>query len=325
MIKISNINVGDVIFKWKINKVITNCNNSLVLEVILDSISPEKLINIFNYKTVWIMKIRDDVNEGLIFVKYKLYDCIYALQIPLEQEYFNGSFELLNNMNSYNTYTWYITEKYDEDIGKNYKYAKNNWKDLLVSVINFLKYIHQQKIIHGDIKARNILYKPDAEIMFKICDYESLAPPRNDEICKEEGYNGFYYYSLGCEKDKPYFSYRMDLEAFGNILWAILVSTEKEEFLFDWQLMAFDLYKKKIKNKGDLYYNNYNYMDALKKNTVNKLMLNIIQKYFKIISVIDWKSTEPPDSTIYDQLLELQNYNENGDIDIDIYDDSDDA
>jgi hypothetical protein len=48
MIKITNINVGDVIFKWKIDKVITNCNNSLVLEVILDSISPEKLINIFN-------------------------------------------------------------------------------------------------------------------------------------------------------------------------------------------------------------------------------------------------------------------------------------
>jgi serine/threonine protein kinase len=323
MIKITDINVGDVIFKWRINK-ITNYNNSLVLEVILDSISPEKLITVFNYKTVWIMKIRDDVNEGLIYLKYKLNDCIFALDIPQEQEYFNSTFELLNNTNSYNTFTWYVTEKYDEDIGKNYKFAKNNWKDLLGSVIQFLKYIHQQKIIHGDIKARNILYKPDAEIIFKVCDYESLQTPRNDEICKDEGYNGFYYYSLGCNRDQPYFSYRMDLEAFGYILWAVLLSTEKAEYLFDWQVMAFDLYKKKVKNNSDLYYNYYNHLDVLKKNTSNQLMLYIIQKYFKIISIIDWKSIEPPDNSIYDKLLELQNYNENNDSDINIYDDSED-
>ena len=310
MIKLTNINVGGVIFKWKINKIITNYNNSLVLEVILESISPEKLINVFNYRTIWIMKIRDDVNEGLIYLKYKLNDCIYALDIPKEKEYFNGSFELLNNINSYSTLTWYITEKYDEDIGKNYIFTKSKWKDLLVSVIQFLKYLHQQKIIHGDLKAKNILYKPHAEIIFKVCDYESLQTPRNDEICKDEGYNGFYYYSLGCDKSQPYFSYRMDLEAFGHILWAVLLSTEKAEYLFEWQVMAYDLYKKKVKNKTDLYYNYYNYMDQIKKKSYNQLMINIIEKYFKIISVIDWKSIEPPDNSIYDELIELQNYND---------------
>jgi serine/threonine protein kinase len=298
------LNIGDTISNWQINKIISNYNNSIILEVVLTSISPDKLINIFDYKTIWIMKIRDDIDEGRIYLNCKLIDCKYALKIPNDSEYFYGNFKLENYK-----YTWSITEKYDEDIGKNYIFAKNNWTSLLTSVIEFLRFIHQKKIIHGDLKARNILYKSNADIMFKVCDYESLSYPKMDEICNIAGYNGFYYYAIGCNKDESYFSYRMDLEAFGYILWAILLSTKKEEYLFEWQSIAMDLYKKKIKNdSNDMYTKYYIYLDNLKKASYNNLMLNIIEKYFKIISIISWRAFEPPDNSIYDQLIELKNY-----------------
>jgi len=304
-------NIGDTIAYWKINKIITNQNNSLVLEVALESISPEELINVFNYRTIWTMKIRNDVDEGEIYSYYKLSECPFALDSPKEKEYFSGNIKIINNKGYYETHIWYVTEKYDEDISKNYIFAKQNWKHLLISVIEFLRFVHVKKIIHGDIKAKNILYKSNSDILFKVCDYESLASPYDTQICMRAGYDGFYYYGIGCMRNEPIFSYRMDLEAFGYILWAVLLSTEKLEYTFDWQDYAFDLYKKKIRNdNNNIYETKYTYLDNLKKIAHTTLMLKIIDKYFKIISTIKWNSEDPPDNKIYDQLIELTDFTE---------------
>jgi hypothetical protein len=37
-------------------------------------------------------------------------------------------------------------------------------------------------------------------------------------------------------------------------------------------------------------------------------MIDIINKYYEIISTIDWKSNDPPDNNIYDELINLQNF-----------------
>jgi hypothetical protein len=101
----------------------------------------------------------------------------------------------------------------------------------------------------------------------------------------------------------------MDLEAFGYILWAIFLSSDVDEYIFDWQEAAFDLYRKKIKNNSsDVYTNYYKYLDDIKKKSCSSKIFPIIDKYFQIISVIDWKSTNPPDDCIYDQILDLKNW-----------------
>jgi serine/threonine protein kinase len=305
---LNNFSIGDRIHTWRIMDIIYNHNQTLILNVVLDGISPDKLVKMLNYKTEWIMKIRSDLDESEYYLKNELDKCKYALDIPNEDIFFKGKFKIINEHNKYTTYYWSTYEKYTEDIGKNYIYAKKRWKELLTCVIEFLRYIHKKKIIHGDLKARNILYENGSNI-FKVCDYESLMSPNVVDICNKSCYNGFYYYSLGCQKDESYYSYRMDLEAFGYILWAIFLSSDVDEYIFDWQEAAFDLYKKKIKNNSsDVYTNYYKYLDDIKKKSCSSKIFPIIDKYFQIISVIDWKSTDPPDDCIYDQILELKNW-----------------
>jgi serine/threonine protein kinase len=306
MIKIDNLNSGIKINNWSVIKIIDQFYDSIIIEVLLDSVDPVDLVNNYNLKTIWIMKIRkyNDISEGEYYFKYELNKCIYALQSPKNELSSYGKLELVNDR-----CTWSITEKYDEDISKNYIFAKNNWIHLLISVIEFLRYIHREKkVVHGDLKAKNILYKTDSEILFKVCDYESLTPPNITDICKKAGYIGYYYYSIGCAKNESFFSYRMDLEAFGLILWAVLISKSKEEFVFDWQKMCHKLYKKKIIDTLIDINSNYALIDNLKKMTYMYNMIDIIDKYYEIISTVDWKSNEPPDNNIYDELISLQNF-----------------
>jgi len=306
MIKIYNLNSGIKINNWSVIKVLEQLYDSIIIEVLLDSVDPIDLVNNFNLKTIWIMKIRkySDICEGEYYFKYELDKCIYALQSPKNELSAYGKLELLNER-----CTWSITEKYDEDISKNFIFAKNNWIHLLVSVIEFLRYIHREKkVVHGDIKAKNILYKIDSEILFKICDYESLTHPNNDDICKKSGYIGYYYYSIGCEKNESFFSYRMDLEAFGLILWTVLISKTKDEYIFDWQKMCHKLYNQKIITDMNVTNSNYILIDNLKKMAQMYNMIEIIEKYYEIISVVNWKSNEPPDNNIYDELINLQNF-----------------
>jgi len=305
---LNNFNIGDMIHSWRIMDIIYNHNQTLILNVVLDGISPDKLVNMLNYNTEWIMKIRSDLDESEYYLKNELNKCKYALDIPKDDIFFKGKFKIINEHNKYTTYYWSTYEKYTEDIGKNYIYVRKRWKELLTCVIEFLRFIHKKNIVHGDLKAKNILYENGSNI-FKVCDYESLMSPNVNDICNKSGYNGFYYYSLGCKKDESYYSYRMDLEAFGNILWAIFLSSNIDEYIFDWQEAAFDLYKKKIENNSsDVYTNYYKYLDDIKRKSCSVKIFPIINKYFEIISVIDWKSTDPPDDCIYDQLLDLKNW-----------------
>ena len=305
---LNNFSIGDMIHSWRIMDIIYNHNQTLILNVVLDGISPDKLVNMLNYNTEWIMKIRSDLDESEYYLKNELNKCKYALDIPKDDIFFKGKFKIINEHNKYTTYYWSTYEKYTEDIGKNYIYVRKRWKELLTCVIEFLRFIHKKNIVHGDLKAKNILYENGSNI-FKVCDYESLMSPNVNDICNKSGYNGFYHYSLGCKKDESYYSYRMDLEAFGNILWAIFLSSNIDEYIFDWQEAAFDLYKKKIENNSsDVYTNYYKYLDDIKRKSCSVKIFPIINKYFEIISVVDWKSTDPPDDCIYDQILDLKNW-----------------
>jgi serine/threonine protein kinase len=279
------IYIGYIIGLWKIKNIISSVRDTYILLV-------EPINNNYENTIEWIMKYRYDsvIDEYSIYIKYNLDKCEYALKIPSDN---------MNTHDRYNFNSWYIIESYDSDIGDDINFAYENIDKLVICVINFLKYIHCNKnIIHGDIKLKNILYKKKSNILFKVCDYESLAKPELDSICKKDK-DGSYYYYLGCDPNESYLSFRMDLEAFGTILWHITNKINKNDKM-NWQKKALEYYdlKNKISSEG------YQHLEILK----NESILNqdeIIKTYFKIISKISWKEVNKPDENVYDEIIEL--------------------
>ena len=199
----------------------------------------------------------------------------------------------------YGNYDWYVIELYTDDIGKNIKFVKDNFSKLLISMCNFLKFLHRERcLVHGDIKLQNVLFKEDANILFKICDYETIKKPNLSTICREAGYDGYYYYSLGCYPDKSYNTYRMDLEAFGIILWSVMSSEDGVKKKLEFQQKSWSYYENKIKD------DKYEHLDILKEKDKEN-MPEIIKKYFEIISFVDWELQIPPNISVYNKINNL--------------------
>ena len=287
-----NFSVGDIIGQWKITKSITGHNGAYIYEV-CTTITDYDIISTKLYgKSIWVMKLKDIQfeDESKIITKYNLSSCPYTLVTPNDETLFSGR---------YNKHDWYIIELYTSDILRNIKFAKDNFSDLLISICNFLKFLHRERcVVHGDIKLQNVLYKEDVNILFKVCDYETVKKPDLSTICREAGYDGYYYYSLGCHPDKSYNSYRMDLEGFGIILWSVMSRQDDVKTKLEFQQKSWYYYENKIRE--DKYEN----LDILKEKDKEN-MPEIIKKYFEIISVVDWELQIPPNISVYNKINNL--------------------
>jgi serine/threonine protein kinase len=287
-----NFSVGDTIGQWKIIKFISGHNGAYIYEVCTTITDYDDIIKKLYGKSLWAIKLKDIRfdDESQTIIKHTLSNNAYILNIPNEETLFRGR---------YGNYDWYVIELYTDDIGKNMKFAKDNFSRLLMSMCNFLKFLHRERcLIHGDIKLQNVLFKEDANILFKICDYETIKKPDLSTICREAGYDGYYYYSLGCHPDKSYNTYRMDLEAFGIILWSVMSSQDDVKIKFAFQQKSWSYYENK--NKNDHYYD----LDILKEKDKEN-MPEIIKKYFEIISFVDWELQIPPNIGVYNKINNL--------------------
>jgi serine/threonine protein kinase len=287
-----NFSVGDTIGQWKITKFISGHNGAYIYEV-CTTITEYDIINTKLYgKLIWVIKLKDIQfeDESKVIIKYNLSSCPYTLVTPNDETLFSGR---------YNKHDWYIIELYTSDILRNIKFAKDNFSDLLISICNFLKFLHRERcVVHGDIKLQNVLYKEDVNILFKVCDYETVKKPDLSTICREAGYDGYYYYSLGCHPDKSYNSYRMDLEGFGIILWSVMSRQDDVKTKLEFQQKSWYYYENKIRE--DKYEN----LDILKEKDKEN-MPEIIKKYFEIISVVDWELQIPPNISVYNKINNL--------------------
>ena len=287
-----NLSVGDIIGQWKITKFISGHNGGYIYEV-CTTITDYNIIGKKLYgRSLWAMKLKDIRfdDEGQIIIKHNLFNCEYILNIPNDEILFNGR---------YGNYDWYVIELYTDDIGKNIKFVKDNFSKLLISMCNFLKFLHRERcLVHGDIKLQNVLFKEGANILFKICDYETIKKPNLSTICREAGYDGYYYYSLGCYPDKSYNTYRMDLEAFGIILWSVMSSEDGVKKKLEFQQKSWSYYENKIKD------DKYEHLDILKEKDKEN-MPEIIKKYFEIISFVDWELQIPPNISVYNKINNL--------------------
>lgn len=282
-----NVNKGDIYGPWKIKNIINYAHDTVIAEVELlyydINIIKDKLHNI----NEWVIKIRENTyyaSEDSKILKYKINECQNSIKIPNDEEYFHGSD---------NNYNWFAMDKHKSTIN-----CVNNidYKLLTKCVISFLKDLHcKKKLIHGDIKIINILQDDDN---FVVCDFESVNPVSNIEICNFIDYSHYYYYGLGCEYKKPFYSYRMDLQAFGFILGNIL---SKKRYKF--QIISDYYYEKKSRKNVNEY---------LEYNKIHDNYPDLVKEYFKLISEIDWFNTNPPNEEIYDNIIELvNNYEKN--------------
>lgn len=302
------VKVGDIIGIWKINKILCmNDNFVIICDVSTYKIDVNELLNKLNGVSNWIMKLRlyeKKYSEVDIIKKINFKDVPNSVIADIDSEYMFGF---------YDKYEWYIIEKCDGDLNKYIKIATEKWDILLENVCSFLKYLHRvKKVIHGDLKEKNILYNSELD-KFKVCDYESCKKQVLDISCNKiietikDGlpiYNrvdsdGYYFYYLGANLNESYMSYKMDLLSFGFILWNIYSYKTTKRSLFKWQLRAIELYE----SNEQIY--RYDELEKLKS---EEEMPDIIKEYFKIVDTIDPLSIEPPDKNIYDRIFDLKKY-----------------
>ena len=261
-----------------------NQNNLLTSEIILDL-----------DKNDWIMKMSSNgtsEDEIDIINQLKFEECPFSIKFPKLNYYKYGRT---------GKYSWLVMEKYEGVMRNDFNYCKSQIKNLSFQIISFLEWLHVAKDkVHGDIKIDNIVFKKENN-SFRLIDFESISE-RSGNLCFESLPNGYYYYGLGCEYDKPPFSFRMDLQAFGYILWDLLLDTNFKDFY--WQKKTFEYYRKNKKQ---------NFFHLLEKEkTQNMLEVEkpeIIKKYFSIIENYSWfeEKAIPEIYTNLKELLDVEN------------------
>jgi serine/threonine protein kinase len=277
---------------WVLTKNTYNRNGTLIYDI---SYNPNRILTLAVMteldKNEWIMKLSNDgrcKDEIAIIKELKLDECEFSIKFPKFDYYKTGKLD---------SYDWYVIEKYDGVIRNDLKYCSSQLKNIGYQLISFLEWLHVSKgKVHGDLKTDNIVFRKK-DNTFRIIDFESVSDPSNN-LCFESLPNGYYYYGLGCDYDKPPFSFRMDLQSLGYLLWNL--SLHSFDFNgFYWQKQTFGLYE-----KGKVV----NYFSALE---IEKSHSNletekpkIIEKYFSIIEDSSWFDKKA-NTNVYAKLKEL--------------------
>jgi len=241
----------------------------------------------------WIMKIKCiSFYEEISGIEKYLTGCENAVSIPKNITW--------HGIDEDRQFRWYVMQQYDGDISKKCLFTKKYIQIFLKDVVNFLKHIHLQGAVHGDIKMKNILYTENF-VKFYVCDYEFLSAVANNRKNNEKylNYIDYYYSYLGIPSGKPKFSYKADLTAFGYILWSIFISEKDTDTQFKWQQRAINLYN--LKEESD-------YLSEIDKERDNacKEMPVAIRKYFTFLEKLSWANETPPEGIFYDELGELR-------------------
>ena len=256
-------------------------------DVIITTVVNKKL------KGNWIMKLKCiSYFEEISAIKKYLTCCENAVSIPKNC--------IWHGVDTERKFRWYVMQQYDGDISKKSLFTKSHIQIFLKDIITFLKHIHSQGAVHGDLKLKNILYTAEP-VKFFVCDYEFLKSVEDNrkESSDFESYVNYYYSYLGIPKGKPKFGYRSDLTIFGYILLSIIVS-EKETFTqFKWQKQAIDFYN--IKEKEDYLFS----IDIQREIACNEMPAGIM-KYFTYLEKISWTNETPPATEFYDELAEMR-------------------
>lgn len=262
-----DISIGASIGPWIIISIINKEKDRLIAVV-------KQIGDVDEY----VMKISESNKEYMRIPKYNLSQ--YGVKLYKNESEAYGK---------YGSYYWFVMEKYTANCSIGNTFGLDICK-FIEDVIKFLKYLHREhRVIHGDIKLPNILYK---EGTYSVADYELIKEPDNDNICDESDFDNYYFYSYGAKYGMPVFSYRYDLQAVGYMLMVI----DNNYKLLPFQKKAHYYYRHRV------FDNYFDELNALK----NEYELpEKIKAYFKLIRRVDWFSLEPPTEDIYDEIITL--------------------
>jgi hypothetical protein len=276
------MNENEVNYKigsWTLTDMIYNNDKTIIYEVVIDemdmNISKEDIKELTSKR--WILKgSKVDSLEIEIIDKLKLNESDLIPCMPTNPYYRYG---YKNKCGKYNIQSWMTMEKYDTTINKQLSYCYYNVFNLALYLINFIEWLHiEKKSIYGDMKFENIVVNL-TENKFSVIDFESIDKPL-DIVCCDNLPDGYYYYALGCEYDKEYYSYRMDLQAIGYILCYVLENTDRET---EWVDRAYKYYNRRTTKRYFFRLNNM-------RDEHNKSIPRIIKYYFDIISSLEWNA-----------------------------------
>lgn len=279
---------------WEIEKTIysvVDCSIIIVKPIITPELSKTDIEDLHSKK--WVVKIisnkRFRQNElGRINI-YEIYNSNHSVKFPKNENYRSGR---------YDKWSWYVIEYLPDYINSCTELIKKNLGKFVSDIINFLEWLHTEKnTIHGDMKGANIICDI-SENIYRLVDFEHLD--NIDEVLGINNLpNGYYYFAFGCDFNKPFNSYRNDLESFGYIIWTILESEDNVYKLFDWQEKAIYYYSNNDTNTN----NNIAYLEELKKNQSLKAP-EIMKEYFDVISHLDWNEKHPS-KDIYEKIRNI--------------------
>jgi hypothetical protein len=277
---------------WELEKTIysvTDCHIIIVKPFIIPELSKTDVEDLNSKK--WVVKIisnkRFKQNELGRINSYEVYNSKYSVKFPKNEHYRSGR---------YDKWSWYVIEYLPDYIKSSNEVIKKNIGTFVTDITNFLEWLHIEKNkIHGDIKAANIICDISKN-MYRLIDFEHLDNV-HELLCINDLPNGYYYFAFGCDFNKPFNSYRNDLEAFGYIIWTILESTDNIYKLFDWQEKAIFYYTENSTT------NNVTYLEDLKKNHSMNTP-EIMKEYFGVISQLDWNEKNPS-KEIYEKIRNI--------------------
>ncbi len=269
--------------------------NEVTIIQVFPKILPELSIDEIDdlQKTKWAIKImtgdRFYINEIGKMESLDLFNFEHSIKFPLSPCYRSGREGKIS---------WYVMELLPNKIEHSSFSIKKNISIFVNQIINFLEWLHVEKNkVHGDLKSDNIVSNIFTN-KYKIIDFENITRIK-ETTCEEDLPNGYYYYSQGCDYDKPYYSYRCDLQIFGYILWNIVRDEHNEYHLLEWQHKATRRYVKELE-KNEFYY--IQKVKDLEEQTTEKP--DCIKKYFEIISQLDWNE-QTPKKELYQEIRDL--------------------
>ena len=132
------------------------------------------------------------------------------------------------------------------------------WKqrmEIALDAINGIKYLHEQKIVHRDIKSGNVLI--DGNFRAKISDFGIAKEKKNQQVTKSLGHMGtLSYMAPELFKTSTKYTNESDIYAFGIVLWELMENGKPgkklENFDEDKEDWFSDIEKFKVEDREEI-------------------------------------------------------------------------
>lgn len=190
---------------------------------------------------------------------------------------------------------WYAMRRYTGSVSSCCHEVRSLWRTLAIDVLNFLEDLHRgHRLVHLDITLRNILFDRESR-HFVVSDYELLEDISTEAAVVDDSDDHLWYYiGFGAELSAPIESWRMDLTMLGYAL----------DELVRTRATSYDHLCFKRRRVHRLSICDYDIIARRNEEMAN--CHSTVRAYLdRLASLVDWRASEPPPPSVYDELRAL--------------------